>query len=77
MAKIYDFQFRQFSKVEKILDDAKEVEFDSIIMVGVKDGIMYHSWANVNDPLQVIGAIEVIKTHLIDSIGDEDQDTNE
>lgn len=76
MTKKFDFEFKQFTNVERLLDEARDLELDSIAIVGSKDGELYHCWANIKDTLHLIAALDILKTYAINDtlIGDEDED---
>jgi hypothetical protein len=68
MNKKFDFEFRQFTSVERLLDEARDLELDNIAIVGSKDGELYHCWANIEDSLHLVGALDILKTHVINDI---------
>ena len=68
MSKKFDFEFKQFTNIEILLDEARDLELDEVALIGSKNGELYHCWANVTDSLHLVGALDILKTHVINDI---------
>jgi len=52
-------------EVKRALDAAYEMELDSVMIVGVKDGRISTVWSGYDSLEQKIGCLELLKVNLI------------
>lgn len=52
------------NEVDKVIGDAKERDFESVIIFGLKDGIISIICSGVRDKIKILGALEAAKQHL-------------
>lgn len=52
-------------EVKKALERALELDFDSVMIVGVKDGRMTTAWSGYDTIEHKIGCLELLKVNLI------------
>ena len=63
--KVHLNEFKRHSS--EVLDSAISEDFDSVVVVGYKDGSVHISSSNMEDIVKVVGAIEVAKAEVINS----------
>jgi hypothetical protein len=52
------------NKVNEVLDDAKDREFEAVIVFGFKDKLVTVMPSGTTNKLELIGALEVAKQHM-------------
>ncbi len=57
-----------------ILEDAKEAGYDSVIVLGFKDGLLFVERSNIHNNYELLGAIEHAKFDIIQAATDQGED---